>query len=50
MTGLELLSRPEQTGSVLGLSFLLGFLIGAVLTFVSVVILGTRSRTRASPG
>jgi hypothetical protein len=46
VTGLELLSLPEQTGSVLGLSFLLGFLIGAVLACVSVVILSLRSSRR----
>jgi hypothetical protein len=50
VTGLELLSLPEKTGAVLGLSVLLGFLIGAVLTFLSVVILSSRSRARAARG
>jgi Short C-terminal domain len=50
VTGLELLSLPEKTGAVLGLSFLLGFLIAAVPTFVTVVVLTLRSRARAARG
>jgi heme/copper-type cytochrome/quinol oxidase subunit 4 len=49
VTGLELLSLPEKTGAVLGLSFLLGFLIAAVLTVVTIVVLSWRSRARATP-
>jgi hypothetical protein len=43
VTGFELLSVSEKTGSVLGLSFLLGFLIAGVLTLIGVVTV--RSRT-----
>ena len=47
VTGLELLSLPEQTGGVFGLSFLLGFLIGGVLAVIAVVLVSARSRARA---
>ena len=50
VTGLELLSLPEKTGAVLGLSFLLGFLIAAVLTFVTVAVLTLRSIARGARG
>lgn len=50
VTGLDLLSLPEKTGAVLGLSMLLGFLIAAVLTFVTVVVLTLRSIARAARG
>ena len=50
VTGVDLLSLPEQTGSVLGLSMLLGFLIAAVLSFITVAALSLRSRARAAQG
>ena len=48
--GLDLISRPEQTGGVLGLSFLVGFLIGDALAFTTVALLSLRSRARRSSG
>ena len=48
LTGLELLSLPEKTGTVLGLSFLLGFLIAAVLTLISLMIISLRSRAHTA--
>jgi Short C-terminal domain len=50
VTGLEILSLPEQTGAVLGLSFGLGFLIGCVLVLIALAILRLRSRARTSAG
>jgi Short C-terminal domain len=50
VTGFELLSLPEKTGAVLGLSVLLGILIATVLTFIGVVILSLRSRARTAGG
>ena len=49
-TGLDLLSLPEQTGGVLGFSFLLGFLIGDALAFATIVLLSLRARARQSGG
>jgi hypothetical protein len=43
VTGFELLSLPEKTGSVLGLSFLLGFLIAGVLTLIGVATVRLRT-------
>jgi Short C-terminal domain len=48
VTGFELLSLPEKTGAVLGLSVLLGFVIATVLTFIAVVVLSLRARARAT--
>lgn len=50
VTGLELLSLPENTGAVLGLSILLGCPIAAVLSVITVVALSLRSRARAAQG
>ncbi len=50
VTGFELLSLPEKTGSVLGLSLLLGFLVAAVLTSIAAITLRVRSRARPAPG
>ena len=46
--GLELLSLPEQTGGVLGFSFLFGFLIGAGLIVASLLLLSLRPRARTA--
>ena len=48
VTGFELLSLPEKTGAVLGLSVLFGFVIAAVLSVIGVVVLSLRSRARAT--
>jgi hypothetical protein len=50
VTGLELFSLPEKTGAVLGLSILLGFLIAAVLSVITVAALSLRSRARTAQG
>ena len=50
VTGFELLSLPEKTGAVLGLSVLFGFVIAAVLSVIGVVVLSLRSRARATTG
>ena len=50
VTGFELLSLPEKTGAVLGLSVLFGFVIAAVLSVIGVVVLSLRSRARATAG
>ncbi len=50
VTGLELLSLPEKTGAVLGLSVLFGFLIAAVLSAIGVVALSLRARAGATTG
>ena len=49
VTGFELLSLPEKTGAVLGLSVLFGFVIAGVLSVIGVVVLSLRSRARATP-
>jgi hypothetical protein len=48
VTGLDLLSMQEQSGSVLGLSMLLGFLIAAVLVALATALLALRSRARVA--
>jgi Short C-terminal domain len=50
VTGFELLSLPEKTGAVLGLSVLFGFVIAAMLSVIGVVVLSLRSRARATTG
>ncbi|SEM63632.1 SHOCT domain-containing protein [Streptacidiphilus jiangxiensis] len=50
VTGLDLLSMQEQSGNVLGLSMLLGFLIAAVLVGLATALLALRSKARVPRG
>ena len=50
VTGFELLSLPEKTGAVLGLSILFGFLVAAVLSIIAVIVLSLRARASATTG